>query len=49
MLPVIIIFLFTLIEIKNQIDWLSLDGHDFTGQVDTLLASLTFRPGSYPR
>jgi predicted PurR-regulated permease PerM len=40
MLPVIVLFLFTLIEIKNQIDWLSLDGHDFTAQVNTLLASL---------
>jgi predicted PurR-regulated permease PerM len=40
MLPVIIIFLFTIIEIKNQIDWLSLDGHDFTTQVNTALASL---------
>ena len=45
MLPVIIIFLFTLIEIKNQIDWLSLDGHDFTTQIDTLLASLSVPPG----
>ncbi len=45
MLPVIVIFLFTLIEIKNQIDWLSLDGHDFTAQVDTLLASLSVPSG----
>jgi predicted PurR-regulated permease PerM len=45
MLPVIIIFLFTIIEVKNQIDWLSLDGHDFTTQVNTTLASLGVPPG----
>jgi predicted PurR-regulated permease PerM len=45
MLPVIVLFLFTIIEIKNQIDWLSLDGHDFTTQLDTLLVSLSVPPG----
>ena len=45
MLPVIVIGLFTILEIKNQIDWLSLDGRDFTAQVNTLLASLNVPSG----
>jgi|AGTN01.1.fsa_nt_gi Predicted permease len=40
MIPILIIFLFAAIEIKNQIDWLMLNGNDVTTQVETTLASL---------
>jgi predicted PurR-regulated permease PerM len=49
MLPVIVIFLFAVIEIKTQIDWLSVDGHDFIAQVNATLASLNVPSGIISR
>jgi predicted PurR-regulated permease PerM len=46
MLPIIIIFLLTAIEIKNQLKWLSsLNGNDVLAQVNATLASLNVPSG----
>jgi predicted PurR-regulated permease PerM len=45
MLPILVLFLFTALEIKNQIAWLSANGTDFQAQVNTTLASLNVPPG----
>ena len=44
LLPLVLIFIFAAVEVKNQIAWLSENGGDVQAQLNSLLASLNLPP-----